>query len=142
MKATDPILLVEDNKIDIKNFQKAFTKCDITNPLSITRHGEDALAFLRREIPYQNAPRPALIILDLNMPVMSGSELIAVVKAEPDLRTIPIVVFTTSKEERDRRTCYDLGVSGYVTKPIEFNEFIHSVQVMHQYWMLCEMPEQ
>ncbi|MDJ0834978.1 MAG: response regulator [Acidobacteriota bacterium] len=141
MKDSDPILLVEDNKIDIKNFQRACNRFGINNPVLITRHGEDALAFLHRDVPYQGAPRPALILLDLNMPVMNGLELISVVKAEPELRSIPIVVITTSKEPRDREECYRLGVSGYITKPIEFSEFVQAVGTIYNYWKLCELPD-
>lgn len=141
MRESETILLVEDNKIDIMNVQRAFARNKITNPLLITRHGEDALAFLRRELPYYGVPRPALILVDLNMPVMNGLELIAHIKEDEQLRTIPIVVITTSTEPRDRRECFRLGVSGYITKPIEFNEFVRDIGIMHRYWMMCELPD-
>ena len=141
MKASDGILLVEDNKIDIINFKRAFSRNNITNPLMITRNGEDALAFLNHEPPHGGATRPALILLDLNMPVMNGLELIEIIKSDPGLCTIPVVVITTSKEPRDRRACFRLGVSGYIIKPMEFIEFVEAIATLHHYWSLCELAD-
>ena len=141
MRISDPVLLVEDDKIDIQNVRRALAKLGIPNPLHVTRNGEQALAFLRRQAPYQSAPQPRLIIVDLNMSVMNGTELIRQIKTDPTLGSIPVVVLTTSRERRDIETCFSLGVSGYFTKPIELGELEAEIAAIFAYWHRSEQPD-
>jgi len=143
MKESVPILLVEDGKIDVQNVVRAFKKNRISNPLYVTRNGEEALAFLRGQPPYDNpiaAPQPGLVLLDINMPVMNGIEFLQVVKNDDDLRNIPVVVLTTSQEERDRLESFKLGVAGYIIKPVDFAKFVEAIRVIDLYWKLSELP--
>ena len=143
MKNSIPVLLVEDSKIDIKNVERAFSKNKITNPLFVTRNGEEALAYLRREPPYDNpidAPRPGIILLDINMPVMNGIEFLQTIKKSENFRDIPVVVLTTSQEERDRMESFLLGVAGYIIKPVDFPKFVEAIRVINLYWCLSELP--
>jgi len=141
MRGSDPVLLVEDNKIDIQNVRRILQKLGIPNPLHVTRHGEQALAFLRQEKPYHTAPRPRLVILDLNMPVMNGIELVRRIKADPALASIPLVVLTSSCEQGDIETCFALGVSGYFTKPIELDELEAEIAAIFGYWRRSKQPD-
>ncbi|MBI5816010.1 MAG: response regulator [Nitrospinae bacterium] len=139
-----PILLVEDDVVDVKTVKRAFKENRITNPLYIAGNGEEALAFLRREGQFNNpeaAPRPGIILLDLNMPVMNGIEFLKVVKADEDLKRIPVIVLTTSKEENDRVNSYNLSVAGYIIKPVEFDKFVEAVKTIKLYWSLSLLPD-
>jgi len=143
MRENIPVLLVEDDPVDVMTVQRAFRKNNITNPLFVVGNGEEALAYLRHEGPYGDVatyPRPGLILLDLNMPVMSGTEFLKVIKMDADLRSIPVLVLTTSHEERDRVESFDLGVAGYIIKPVEFEKFVEAVRVIRMYWTLSELP--
>jgi len=133
-----PVLLVEDDPVDTMNLQRAFERCKIPNRLLCAKNGEEALALLRSVSP--RAQRPGLILLDLNMPVMNGLEFLEVQKADTDLRRIPVVVMTSSRQESDRRRSYELGVAGFVTKPLQFDEYLQAVDTIHRYWSLCEQP--
>ncbi len=137
------ILLVEDDLIDVKTVKRAFKEAKIENPLDVTGNGEEALSFLRHEgkyAPPNNPAKPAIILLDLNMPVMGGIEFLKVIKADEKLRQIPIIVLTTSKEESDLVESYDLGIAGYIIKPVEFEKFVEAVKVLNLYWSLNELP--
>lgn len=143
MKNTVPILLIEDNPIDVKTVKRAFKKNRIINPLFMVRNGEDALAFLRHEPPYTDpdtSPQPGLMLLDLNMPVMNGIELLQEIKADDELRRIPVIVLTTSREETDRVESFNLGVAGYIIKPVDFDKLMEAVRVIDLYWSLSELP--
>jgi CheY-like chemotaxis protein len=136
------ILLVEDDDVDAENVIRAFKKNRITNPLHITVNGEDALAFLRNQGKYENKksfPRPGIILLDLNMPVMNGIEFLKIAKADKHLKNIPIVVLTTSREENDRVESFNLSVAGYIIKPVDFNKFVEVVKAFDVYWTLSEL---
>ena len=114
-----PILLVEDDRIDAKNVERAFRHNHVTNPLHQVKNGEAALAFLRNKPPYEDSekyPRPGLILLDLNLPVMNGLTFLETYRNDPELRTIPTVVLTTSDEETDRMKSYAIGIAGYVVQ--------------------------
>ncbi len=137
-----PILLVEDDMIDVKTVQRAFKQNKIINPLYVTGNGEEALRFLRREEPYTDpaeAPFPGLILLDLNMPVMNGVEFLEVVKADERLKNIPVVVLTTSRDETDLVETFNFSVAGYIIKPVDFMQFIKAVKVIDLYWSLSEL---
>ena len=135
------ILLVEDDEVDIMTVQRAFKKGNITNPLYLAGNGIEALAMLR-DTPTQPSLIPAerrLILLDLNMPKMNGLEFLQELRADPAIRHIPVVVLTTSNEERDRVQAYDLNVAGYILKPVTFSIFVELMVTLNKYWTLCEM---
>jgi hypothetical protein len=138
-----PILLVEDDQLDVRNVHRAFERVKITNPLYVVSNGEEALAFLRREGPFDDpatAPRPGLILLDLNMPVMGGLEFLDIYRNDKKLQSIPSVVLTTSDEERDLIQAYAKGVAGYIVKPVSFAKFVDAVSTLNLYWTVCELP--
>jgi len=138
-----PILLVEDNPVDIMTVQRAFKKNKMTNPLIVTTDGEDALAYLRHQGKYAEQAdwtMPHLILLDLNMPVMNGIEFLKEAKSDDNLKSIPVIVLTTSKEEYDRSDSFNLSAAGYIIKPVEFEKFIDVVKVIDLYWTLSELP--
>lgn len=137
-----PILLVEDDTIDVKTVQRAFKQNKIINPLYVAGNGEEALRFLRHEEPYADhaqSPTPGLILLDLNMPVMNGIEFLQVIKEDPKLKNIPVVVLTTSRDENDLVETYNFSVAGYIIKPVDFSQFIEAIKVINLYWSLSEL---
>lgn len=138
MQRNVPILLVEDDDVDVENVVRAFDESRITNPLSVARNGEEALGLLRADA--SNCRRmPGLILLDINMPVMNGFELLAILKQDPTFRTIPVVILTTSQEESDRYRSFQLSVAGYMIKPVEFTDFVEVVQTIDRYWSMSEL---
>ncbi|MCK5074885.1 MAG: response regulator [Calditrichia bacterium] len=142
MKNNIPILLVEDDDVDIETVKRAFKKNKFTNPLYIAHNGEEAIQFLRNEGEYsdlQKCPRPSIILLDLNMPVMNGIEFLKIIKNDDKNKTIPVIVLTTSKEENDRIDSYELSVAGYIIKPVEFAKFVEAIKTIRLYWSLCEL---
>lgn len=144
MRENVPILLVEDDLVDVKTVKRALKENKITNPLHVAGHGEDALAYLRHEGEFADpasSPRPGIIFLDLNMPVMNGVEFLKVIKADDNFKTIPVIVMTTSHEESDRVESFGLGVAGYVIKPVDFIKFVEVVRVIDLYWTLNELPQ-
>ena len=131
------ILLVEDDQVDVMNVQRAFKKSHITNPLWVAENGLDALEKLRGgKIPLHRL----LVLLDLNMPKMNGIEFLKEVRADEELRHLPVVVLTTSDDERDRIEAYHLNVAGYIVKPVTFMNFVEAMTTLNKYWMLVEMP--
>ena len=135
------ILLVEDEPADAFLVREAFVENRILVDLRHVSDGIEALEFLNRQDPYADAPRPDLILLDLNMPRMDGRRFLAEVKKLPDLATIPIVILTTSDVERDTLTAYQLGASGYVVKPVDVEQFISSIKILGDYWFtLVRLP--
>lgn len=135
--ATRPaeILLVEDNRADVRLTQEALRDAKVTNRLHVVGDGELAMAFLLRQPPYQDEPRPDVILLDLNLPKMDGREVLSRVKTDPDLRRIPIIILTTSSDERDVFNSYDHHANGFVTKPVEFSEFTAAMQSLEGFWL-------
>lgn len=135
------ILLVEDNPGDIVLTQEALREGKIRNRLSIAKDGVEAMAFLRKEGEFANSPRPDLILLDLNMPRKNGSEVLMEVKADPDLKTIPVVILTTSDAEQDVLKAYQLSANCYITKPVEFDRFVKVVQTIDEFWLsIVQLP--
>lgn len=129
------ILLVEDNPGDAGLARAALTEGKMLCRVHHAKDGVEAMAFLRREGPlYAQAPRPDLMLLDLNMPRMNGREVLREMRADPALRTIPVVVLTTSDVERDIESAYSLGANSYVTKPVDFDQFIRAIQMIEDYW--------
>ena len=128
------ILMVEDSPIDVLIAREALQQAKVLNNLSVTENGVEALAFLRRENQYAGAPRPDLILLDLNMPRMDGREVLQELKADPELKCIPVVVLTTSKAEEDIVKSYGLHANCYITKPVDFERFVSVVQTIQDFW--------
>ena len=129
------ILLVEDNPGDVRLVQEAMRAAKMRNRMSVVEDGVDAMAFLRREGRFADAPRPDLILLDLNLPRKDGREVLAEVKADPQLRRIPVVVLTTSQAEEDVLRAYDLHANCFVTKPVQFEQFMQVVQAIDNFWV-------
>jgi CheY-like chemotaxis protein len=129
------ILLVEDDLVDVMSVKRALRQLNFTNALHVAGNGEEALVHL-----YQNNPLPGLILLDLNMPRMSGIDFLKVLKANERLRRIPVVVLTTSKEEKDRLESFNLSAAGYMIKPVDYAGFVEVVRTIQSYWNLSEMP--
>jgi CheY-like chemotaxis protein len=129
------ILLVEDDPGDVLITREAFAQNKLRNHLSVVSDGEAALAFLRRKAEYADAPRPDLILLDLNLPRKAGHEVLAEIKTDPELQRIPVVVLTTSDAEEDVLRSYDLHANAYVTKPVDFDRFLHVVQQIDEFFV-------
>jgi CheY-like chemotaxis protein len=129
------VLLVEDDPGDTLMIKEAFADNKVRNRLSCVSDGVEALAFLRREGAYAEAPRPDLILLDLNLPRKDGREVLGEVKADPELCTIPVVVLTTSEAEEDILRSYELHANAYVTKPVDFERFIAVVRQIDEFFV-------
>ncbi|THF84860.1 response regulator [Deinococcus sp. KSM4-11] len=128
------ILLVEDNPADVMLTREAFEEADFPHQLHHARDGVDALAFLRREGKYAQAVRPDVILMDLNMPRMSGLEVLDVLKVDAALRSIPVIVLTTSRSETDIWRSYDLHANAYIPKPVSIAEFVDVVRTLGNFW--------
>lgn len=129
-------MLVEDDEVDAMTVRRALRTIEVSNPLVFLEHGEAALSYL-------NTPgnaRPCIILLDLNMPVMSGLEFLHHVKQNPEWRRIPVVVLTTSEEEDDRDASFDLGAAGYLPKCQEYDRFVDIMRAWDQYWTWSDLP--
>lgn len=136
------ILLVEDDEVDIMNVKRAFKKYKITNPLFTAGNGVEALQMLRNSAE-QSPQVPAkrrLVLLDLNMPKMNGLEFLQELRQDEELRRTPVIVLTTSDEDKDRIEAYNLNVAGYILKPVTFGNFAEVMVALNKYWALCEMP--
>jgi two-component system response regulator len=129
-RETQPILMVEDSEDDFDAAQRAFGKANLRNPICHVTSGEDALAYLRDD----RQAKPGLILLDLNMPGMDGRKTLEVIKQQPELKKIPVVILTTSDDVRDVRACYDLGANTYVQKPVDFDGLISAIRRLKEYW--------
>ena len=129
------ILIVDDNPGDVRLTREALREIKVSNNLHVATDGAEALAFLNREGQYADAPRPALILLDLNLPKKNGREVLAEVKNHPNLRRIPVVILTTSSEEKDILTTYDLHANCYITKPADLDCFIEVIRSIEGFWL-------
>ena len=135
------ILLVEDNPGDVRLTQEALKESKVTNNLSVAEDGVEALAFLKREGKYADAPRPDLLLLDLNLPKKDGRELLEEIKVDDNLKRIPVVVLTTSKAEEDIIRMYDQHANCYITKPIDFDQFIEVIKSIENFWLtIVKLP--
>lgn len=132
------LLLVDDDEIDVMNVKRAFIKNKITNPLYVAGNGIEALAMLRGNPPIV-PPERRLILLDLNMPKMNGIEFLRELRADANLRTLPVIVLTTSNEDSDKVEAYNLNVAGYILKPVTFVNFVETMATLNKYWTLSEM---
>lgn len=130
------ILLVEDSPSDTELTREALLEAKVRNHLSVVEDGVQAMGFLRRQGSYAKAPRPDLIMLDLNLPRKDGREVLAEIKEDPDLKTIPVVVLTTSQAEQDILRAYHLHANCYITKPVDFEQFLEAVRSIETFWLL------
>ncbi|MBX5490156.1 MAG: response regulator [Chloroflexi bacterium] len=136
------ILLIEDNPGDVRLTREALRDTEVHTRLSVVADGEAALAFLRREGPFAEAPRPDLILLDLNLPKRDGREVLAVIKGDPALRAIPVVILTTSSAQQDIVGSYDLHANCYITKPVDLEGFLAVVRSVERFWFtVASLPE-
>lgn len=129
------ILLVEDNPGDVRLTREAMREAKVANTLHSVADGVEALQFLRREGPFADAPRPDIILLDLNLPRKDGREVLSELKADPDLRMIPVVVLTTSRAEEDVIKSYQLYANCYISKPVDLEEFMAVVRAIDDFWL-------
>jgi CheY-like chemotaxis protein len=129
------VLLVEDDQGDVLMTREAFEHYKIRNVLHVVPDGEEALRFLRRQGEYADAPRPGLILLDLNMPRVDGRQVLAEIKSDPQLSTIPVVVLTTSEAEEDILRSYELHANAYVSKPVDFDRFVEVVRRIDDFFV-------
>lgn len=131
-----PILLIEDDVVDVMTVRRALKELQVPNTVTHVEHGEAALAYLADAA----SERPCLILLDLNMPVMNGIEFLRAIKQDTALRSIPVVMLTTSEEPKDRTRSFDLGVAGYMAKPVDYRKFVEMMRSIDLYWSASEMP--
>jgi CheY-like chemotaxis protein len=129
------ILLIEDNPGDVRLTMEALKEAKVINHLTVLKDGVEALTFLRRQGQYAKAPRPHLILLDLNLPKKDGREVLADIKADDSLKHIPIVVLTTSQDEQDVLKSYNLHANCYITKPVDLEQFIRVVRSIEDFWL-------
>ena len=128
------ILLVEDSPSDVVLTQEALRESRIANELSVVRDGQQALAYLRREPPYENTTRPDLVLLDLNLPNLDGRDVLRAVRADPDLAGLPIIVLTTSDADEDIRAAYASHANSYVQKPVDMDQFVNVIRAIEGFW--------
>lgn len=131
-----PILLVEDDRVDVMTILRALKEIHVANAVVNMEHGEAALDYLRDPA----SERPCIILLDLNMPIMNGIEFLHAIKHDAQLKRIPVIVLTTSEEQQDKVHSFDLGVAGYMAKPVDYRRFVEMMRSIDLYWTISEMP--
>lgn len=136
MRTKKPILLVEDDYVDATTVKRALKDIKVTNPLHLAGNGEEALESLRNG---KNG-KPCIILLDLNLPKMNGIEFLQIVKKDENLKKIPVVVLTTSKDEQDIVDSFNFSVAGYMIKPVDYLQFVETIRTLDVYWTLSELP--
>jgi len=136
MKGNEPLLLVEDDPVDVMTIKRAMKELNITNPVQVAGNGEEALVYLQDP---QNE-KPTLILLDLHMPRMDGISFLKEIKDDPVLKRIPVIVLTTSDEIQDKIESFDLSVAGYMLKPVNYQQFVEVIKAINLYWTLSEIP--
>jgi CheY-like chemotaxis protein len=134
-----PVLLVEDNPMDVDLTRRAFARRRLANPLEVVRDGREALDYLERS--EQSGELPVVILLDLKLPKLGGLDVLQHVKASAVLRAVPVVVLTTSREDRDVQTAYELGANSYIVKPVDFENFIEVVTQIEAYWLVLNLQQ-
>ena len=137
MKNSLPVLLVEDDSVDALTVKRAFRELKLSNPLAHVTNGEEAIIYLRN----QSNKRPCIILLDINMPKMNGIDFLKVAKGDERFRKIPVVVLSTSDDERDIINSYKLSVAGYIIKPVDYEKFLDTIKTIDYYWTLSKMPD-
>ncbi len=136
MRNLRPIMLVEDDSVDAMTVKRAFGELKVSNELIRVINGEEAINYLKGHLD----KKPCVILLDLNMPKMNGIEFLKVVKADDELRPIPVVVLTTSKDDRDKMESFNACVAGYIVKPVDYRKFVEAMRILNLYWTLSEIP--
>jgi len=136
MRNQKPILLVEDDKVDAMTVKRAFKEVKVKNKLVVVENGEEALEYLMNDVN----EKPCIILLDLNMPKMNGIEFLSVAKNEKKIKSIPVIVLTTSKAEQDRIDSFQFSIAGYMIKPVNFMQFVETIRTIQLYWTLSELP--
>jgi CheY-like chemotaxis protein len=136
MRTSRPILLVEDDSVDAMTVKRALKDLKVTNQLVLQNNGEEALNYLKSEENH----KPCVILLDLNMPKMNGIEFLKIAKANPTFKQIPVIVLTTSKDDRDKVESFQLSVAGYIVKPTDYTKFVDAIKTVDLYWTLSELP--
>ena len=135
------ILLVEDSPGDVRLTQEALKEAKVKNDLHVVNDGVEAMAFLRREGKYKDVPRPDIILLDLNLPKKSGHEVLAEIKTDEKLKSIPVAILTVSKDEEDIIKSYNLHANCFITKPVDLNQFLNVVKAIEDFWfMVVKLP--
>lgn len=137
------VLMAEDNEHDVVATKRAWQKNCIANPLYIVKDGEECLDFLRKQGKYSEpgaAPRPGILLLDINMPKMDGLTVLKHIRQDEETRRLPVIILTTSQAEQDRLRSYDLGVNAYIVKPVGFENFSAAVRTISLFWQLVELP--
>lgn len=135
------ILLVEDNPTDVELTRQAIQEVKLVNSFDVVRDGVEALKYLRKTDQYVDARRPDLVLLDLNLPKKDGREVLAELKSDPELKTIPVVVLTTSEEEEDVMRIYELQANCYIAKPLDLEKFMAVVRGIHEFWLsIVKLP--
>jgi CheY-like chemotaxis protein len=138
MQKPKPILLVEDDSVDAMTVKRAMRDLQVNHSVIHSVNGEEAMKYLTSP----DSEKPFVILLDLNMPKMNGIEFLKVIKAHPELKTIPVIVLTTSKERRDILDSFELGASGYMVKPVDYSKFVEILSRIVIYWNSSELPKQ
>ena len=130
-----PILLVEDDEVDIMTVKRSLREIKITNPLNVVNNGEEALKYLGEKYPML----PSIILLDIIMPRMNGIEFLKYAKADERFKRIPVIILTTSKEEQDRYASFNLSVAGYMVKPVDYKQFVELMRTIEVYWSISQL---
>jgi CheY-like chemotaxis protein len=133
---TRPVLLVEDDSIDAMTVKRALLDLGVKTLLVRSTNGEEALQYLRDD----TREKPSIILLDLNMPKMNGIEFLRIIKSDEKLKTIPVIVLTTSKEDHDVIDSFELSVAGYMIKPVDYQQFVEAMRTLYTYWTLSRLP--
>ena len=136
MRCSKPILLIEDDNVDVMTVERVFRDLKIANQLVSTSNGEQALEYLRSN----GNKKPCVILLDLNMPKMNGTEFLKIIKTDESLKKIPVVVLTTSSQQQDVIESFDLGAAGYMVKSVDYGKFVETIRTINLYWTLSELP--
>jgi len=129
-------LLIEDDDVDVMTVNRALKDSKVTNQLVSLGNGEEAIEYLKNE----NSAKPNIILLDLNMPKMDGAEFLRIVKADKELKKIPVVILTTSNSDRDVIEAFNLGAAGYMVKSVDYEKFVETIRAIDQYWTLSKLP--
>ena len=136
MRSSNPILLVEDDNVDVMTVKRALKDLNIKNRLVSTANGKEALEYLKNN----GNKKPCIILLDLNMPKMNGIEFLQIVKADDTLKKIPVIVLTTSSQQQDIVESFKLGVAGYIVKSVDYAEYTEAISTINLYWTLSKLP--
>ena len=136
------VLVVEDNPNDVAIVKRAMRKSDVKSELYFARDGAEALDFLYQQGDFEDAPRPDLILLDLNLPKIKGLEVLTKIKADEHLRRLPVIVLTISEREEDMVKAYDSGAASYMTKPVDSKDFERLIQTVQDYWQIARVPSE